>query len=105
MIFDRSYDEHFTREIFKIRQRFRMQNICMYRIQDMDGSSISGNFYESEMQKVDKDENTLWYIEKIIRKRKRNGEVQVLVKFDGFPNKFNQWLPEREFKDVVDSNE
>ena len=105
MIFDRSYDEHFTREIFKIRQRFRMQNICMYRIQDMDGSSISGNFYESEMQKVDKDENTLWYIEKIIRKRKRNGEVQVLVKFDGFPNKFNQWLPEREIKDVVDSNE
>jgi hypothetical protein len=26
-VFDRSYDEHFTREIFKIQKRFRMQAI------------------------------------------------------------------------------
>jgi len=34
MIFDRCYDEHFTREIFKVRKRFRMQPIPMYRLKD-----------------------------------------------------------------------
>jgi hypothetical protein len=37
---------------------------------------IKGNFNESEIQKVDKDEDTLWYIEKEIRKRKRNCNMQ-----------------------------
>ena len=55
MIFDRSYDEHFTREIFKIRSRFRMQAIPMYRLKDFMNEPIKGNFYEPELQKVEKD--------------------------------------------------
>lgn len=37
MIFKRSYDEQYTREIFKIAKRFRMQNIPM-----SEGSPKSG---------------------------------------------------------------
>ena len=105
MIFDRSYDEHFTREIFKIRKRFRMQAIPMYRIKDFMNEPIKGNFYESELQKVDKDENTLWYIEKKIRKRKRNGQVQWLVKFEGWPDKYNQWMNENDIIEPTTSNQ
>jgi len=47
MIFDRSYDETFTREIFKISKRFRMQAIPMYRIKDFTNEPIKGNFNES----------------------------------------------------------
>ena len=68
MIFDRSYDEHFTREIFKIRNRFRMQAIPMYRLKDFMNEPIKGNFYEPELQKVEKDENALYFIEKKLRK-------------------------------------
>ncbi|VDI34581.1 Hypothetical predicted protein [Mytilus galloprovincialis] len=69
--FERSYDEHFTREIFKVRKRFRMQGIPMYRLKsflDADGEAgfIRGNFYENKMQKVHKNEDSLWYIEKKI---------------------------------------
>ena len=71
MVFDRSYNEHFTREIFKINQRIRMQDIPMYKIQDFQDELIKGNFYESELQKVDKDKDALWFIEKKIRKRKK----------------------------------
>ena len=53
MIFKRSYDEQYTREIFKITKRFRMQNIPMYRLKDLLSQPIKGNFYESELQKVD----------------------------------------------------
>ena len=61
-----------------------------YRIKDFMNEHIKGNFYESELQKVDKDEDTLWYIEKEIRKRKREGQIQWLVKFEGWPDKYNQ---------------
>lgn len=55
------------------------------------------------MQKVNKEENALWFIEKKIRRRKRNGEIQWLVKFDGWPDKYNQWMPEKDIKDVTDT--
>ena len=103
MVFDRSYDEHFTREIFKIYQRMRMQGIPMYKIKDFQDELIKGNFYESELQKVNKDENALWFIEKKIKKRKRNGETQWLVKFDGWPNKYNQWISEKDITDVTET--
>jgi len=66
--------------------------------------SIKGNFYESELQKVEKDENTLWYIEKKIRKRKRNGHVQWLVKFEGWPDKYNQWMDEKDITEPAASD-
>ena len=103
MPFDRSYDEHFTREIFIINQRMRMQGIPMYKIKDFQDEMIKGNFYESELQRVNKEKDALWFIEKKIQKRKRNGEIQWLVKFDGWPNKYNQWISENDIKDVSES--
>ncbi|CAC5381013.1 unnamed protein product [Mytilus coruscus] len=93
-VFDRSYDEHFTREIFKIRKRFRMQSIPVYKISSFDNSPVSGLFYSGEMIKVNKDENSMWYIENKLKKRKRNGVIQWLVKFEGWPDKYNQWIDE-----------
>ena len=80
MLFDRSYEEHFTRDIFKIKQRMRMQGVPMYKVKDFQNEPIKGNFYESELRKVQKDENALWFIEKKLKKRKRNGEIQVTFK-------------------------
>lgn len=84
--FQRSYDEQFSKEIFKIHQRKRIDGIPVYRITDMLIDSIKGLFYENELQKVRK-EDALWFIEKIIKKRKRrNGDIELYVKYDGFPN-------------------
>jgi hypothetical protein len=58
----------------------------MYKVKDFQNESIKGNFYESEL------EDALWFIEKKLKKRKRNGEIQWLVKFEGWPNKYNQWI-------------
>ena len=52
MIFDRSYDEHFTREIFKIRNRFRMQAIPMYRLKDFMNEPIKKNFMNPNCKKL-----------------------------------------------------
>jgi len=45
---------------------------------------IKENFYQSELQRVEKDENALWLIEKKIQKRKRGGKIEWLVSLDGW---------------------
>jgi hypothetical protein len=49
---------------------------------------------------VDKDENSLWFIESILRRRKRNKTRQFFVKWQGFPSSFNSWVDEKDVKDV-----
>lgn len=102
MVFKRSYDEQFSKEVFKITKRFRVQNIPQYKIRDMKNYLIKGNFHEAELQKIEKDEDALWLIEKVVRKRKRNGQMQYLCKFEGFDDSFNQWIPEKDTIDVVE---
>lgn len=62
--FKRPYNEQFSKEIFKVAQRFRMQSIPMYKIKDFSNELFKGNFYGSELQKVNKNEDSLWIIDK-----------------------------------------
>jgi hypothetical protein len=59
-------------------------------LNDLAGESIKGKFYEQELQKVDKRDD-VYRVEKILKTRKRNGQVQYLIKWLGFPDKFNSW--------------
>ncbi|XP_069107331.1 uncharacterized protein [Argopecten irradians] len=99
--FDRAYQQQkWTSEIFKIRRRFLIQNIPQYQLEDFQNEKIDGNFYQAELQRVDKDQNTLWFIEQKLRKRKRQGQVEWLVKFDGWPSKYNQWIAQKDISEV-----
>ena len=77
-----------------------MQGIPMYKLVDMLVSEIKGNFYQVELQAVDESEDTLWEVEKIIRKRRRNYRTEVLMKWTGYPNGFNGWVDEVDVKNV-----
>lgn len=70
----------------------------MYKLEDFSGEEIQGNFYQDELNRVNKDEDSLWFIEKKIRKRKKNGKIEWFVKFEGWPDKYNQWVTEQEIK-------
>jgi hypothetical protein len=59
-------------------------------LNDLAGESIKGKFYEQELQKVDKRDD-VYRVEKILKTRKRNGQVQYFIKWLGFPDKFNSW--------------
>lgn len=68
-------------------------------MKDFNQETIEGDFYENDLQTVDKNEESLWMIEKIIQKRKRKGVTGLLVKFESWPEKFNQWI---KVSDIVD---
>jgi hypothetical protein len=77
-----------------------MQGIPMYKLVDMLESEIKGNFYQPELQAVDKSEDTLWEVEKIIRKQRRNNRTEVLVNWTGHPDRFNSWVDEADVNNV-----
>lgn len=101
--FRRAYQEQYTAEVFKVSKRFLMQGIPMYKLKDLNDESIKGNFYTSELMKVDKDIDSLWFIEKILKRRRKNKKLQYFVQWDGFPKAFNSWIPADEVKDTTES--
>jgi hypothetical protein len=90
--FQRYYSEHWTNELFIIKERSMKQYIPTYSLTDYAGEEIEGVFYESELQRVYVDENTTYNIEKVLRKRTRNGRKESLVRWMGWPKKFDSWI-------------
>ena len=78
--------------IFKITTRRIRQGGPVYTITDYAGDDVTGTFYEPEMQSVLVEENALYKIDKILRKIKRNGQIQYLVHWLPWPSKFDSWV-------------
>lgn len=94
--FQRYYSEHWTNELFFIKKRDMSQNIAIYTLTDYAGEKILGTFYEKELQKVYVDENTTYNIEKVKATRMKNGRKESLIKWMGWPEKFNSWIPTKD---------
>jgi len=60
-------------------------------IRPLTDEAIKGKFYESEIQKVVKDVKDYFDVEKILKTRRRGGRIEYLVKWLGYPSKFNSW--------------
>ncbi|KAK3107432.1 hypothetical protein FSP39_014484 [Pinctada imbricata] len=98
--FMRAYDEQFTPEIFKIRYRYRIQGFPLYKLIDFLDQSVKGSFYQYELLRVYKDSNSLWLIEKVLKKRRRHGKTEMFVKFLGWDKRFNAWVPAKEIRNL-----
>ena len=55
---------------------------------DETGTLVQGTFYEPELQRVTVDDDTLWRIEKVL---KRRGD-QWYVQWKGWPRKYDSWI-------------
>lgn len=96
--FHRYYSEHWTNEFFVIKGRSLKQSIPAYTLTDYAGESVSGIFYEAELQKIVVAEDTVYNIEKILKRRKRNNVKEVFVRWWGWPKKFDSWIQQSEVK-------
>ena len=91
--FDRKYSEKWSGEIFTITDRKINQNQPMYQLKDYNNDIIDGYFYEPELQIAYLDNDIIYKIEKILKKRTRN-KTKELFKWKGWPKKFNSWILE-----------
>lgn len=90
-LFNRGYFPNFSDQIFNIDE-INQANPKFYRLRNYKNQRVDGRFYNEELQKVRVDDSSTYRIEKVIRKRKRNGINELLVKFIGYD--VLEWIKE-----------
>ena len=87
----RAYDQQFFEEIYKISKVNTHMPIITYNLVDYNGESVIGDFYYKELVKVT--DTGKYKIEKILKRRTRGGLREVLVKWKGWDDSHNSWIP------------
>lgn len=93
--FKKGYEQNYTDEYFTVMECLHRRP-PVYRLKDYDGEILQGTFYEPELQKVIVDKNKTFKIEKVLSRKRRQGQNMVLVKWVGWPDKFNTWISEKQ---------
>jgi Integrase core domain/Chromo (CHRromatin Organisation MOdifier) domain len=96
--FTRGYQPQSQVELFRIRGISSNKKIPLYYLSNYEDSKdiIEGGFYEHELIPVEID---TFRIEKVLKKRTYKGQKQIYVKWLGYNNKYNQWIPESNVSD------
>lgn len=95
--FEREYDQKLTDETYTVTDRRLQQGIASYTLKDELNEPIEGWFYKQELLRVVVPDDKAYKIEKVIKRRMRNGKEELFVKFRGWPNKFNSWVDSIEY--------
>jgi len=85
--FEKGYTPNWTEEIFII-YKINNTNPRTYTIKDLNDEIIQGSFYEQELLPTTQE---VFRIEKVIRRDYK--KKQALVKWKGYSEKFNSWVP------------
>ena len=89
-MFDKGYEANWTEEIYIVESVKNTMPVS-YTLKDLQGEPIIDRFYEEELQKTNQES---FRIEKVFgRKTNKDGTKMIRVKWRGYANKFNQWIP------------
>ena len=93
-VFDKGYTPNWTEVIFLI-DKIQSTNPITYRLKDLNNEEIHGSFYEPELLPAKQD---VFRIEKVIRRDYK--KKQALVKWLGYSDDFNSWIPLSSLQDL-----
>ena len=96
-IFEKGMEPNFSHEVFKIDKVLDTDPIT-YKIKDYYNEVIAGSFYSNELLKTKLPD--YYEVEKVISERKVGKKKEYLVKFVGWPKKFNMYLSEDQMYDI-----
>lgn len=101
----REYDERWSRELFVINKRFMRESIPQYQLKDYAGEIVIGTFCQNQLKKAY--EQDIYLLERVLRTRTRGGQKQYLVRWKGWPPKYDTWIGEEDFKslNIVDKKQ
>ncbi len=97
--FAKGYEQNYTKEFFTISACIP-RDPPIYRLSDYDGNVIDGVFYEEELQKIIVSKNKAFKVEKILGEKKQGRSTLVLVKWLGWPSKFNSYIDKKAVLDL-----
>ena len=85
---------NWTEEIFLV-DKIQSTNPITYRLKDLNKEEIQGSFYEAELRPAKQD---VFRIEKVIRRDYK--KKQALVKWLGYSDDFDSWIPLSSLQDL-----
>ena len=88
-LFEKGYLPNWSEALYIIDEVQKTVPVT-YKIKDSLGRIINGSFYNEELQKSNQE---VYRVEKVIRKKKIDGVEHAFVKWSGYSDEFNQWIP------------
>ena len=99
--FEKGYLPNWSREEFTVDNVDTKYLPTMVSLKDYKGDIIEGKFYDDEIQKIIRDpDDDVYEVEKVIRQKRRDGEIWYLVKWLGYDDSFNSWIRKKDITDV-----
>ena len=95
--FEQGFLQNWSDEVFVVVQCV-IRVPPVYKLKDVAGETLDGTFYSWELQRVIKPMDTYFKIEKIIDQKTEGRKKFYLVKYKGYPEKFNAWVPAKDIK-------
>ena len=89
LLFEKEATASWSEEVFRIRELVFTDRV-LYKLEDQAGEHLDGNFYPEQLQPTNQ---SIYRIDRILRRRVHNGVPQVYVKWTGYKSKFNTWEP------------
>ena len=95
-LFEKGYLPNWSEALYTIRE-VKSSSPITYLLKVSQGKDVKGGFYKEELQRSNQE---IFRIEKILRKKLINGVRHSLVKWIGYDSSFNQWVPSSDIQDV-----
>lgn len=96
-VFRKGYEPSWTEEVFVVKE-VHATDPPTYQLQDQAGEDIMGRFYENELQKVRM--SKVFKVETVLKRRKKGGISESLVKWLGYPLTMASWIPTSEITNI-----
>ena len=91
--FKKGYLPGWTEEVFSV-SAIKKGALPLYKVVEWDGTPIEGTFYQHDLQKVNVDDQSLFRVDKVLKRKKGH----VLVRWKGWPSKYDSWIPSQPSK-------
>ena len=98
--FKKGYLPGWTEEVFLVTKVTLDGNVPVYGISEWDDTPIKGTFYPQDLQKVTVTDDDLFRIDSVIRRKKD----KVLVRWKGWPAKYDSWIPKKDLVNLQSSS-
>ena len=61
---------------------------------------INATYYENELQEITQDDQFIFRVDKILRKRGQGDQRECLIRWLGYPPEFDSWVKENTLQDI-----